>query len=134
MVRKTKKEYDKTYRDKHKQKRSEASKVYRTLEVKERLSAKAKQDRLNLKLEAFNAYGGRVCACCREDSVVFLTIDHINNDGNVHRKEIGGGSLIYRWLKQQNYPEGFQVLCRNCNWAKQFGVCPHQESVISTTI
>src|SRR5437763_1707125 len=29
-----------------------------------------------LKLEAFNAYGGAVCACCGEAALVFLTLDH----------------------------------------------------------
>ena len=32
----------------------------------------------------------------------------------------------YRWLKNHNYPEGFQVLCYNCNLPKGvYGVCPH---------
>jgi hypothetical protein len=34
---------------------------------------------------------------------------------------------MYRWLAKKNFPEGFQVLCANCNVAKsQNGVCPHQ--------
>ena len=31
------------------------------------------------------------------------------------------------WLKRNDYPPGFQVLCHNCNWAKHaLGRCPHQ--------
>lgn len=31
------------------------------------------------------------------------------------------------WLRRNNYPNGFQVLCHNCNMAKGFyGKCPHQ--------
>lgn len=29
------------------------------------------------------------CACCGDGHIEFLTIDHINGDGNKHRKEIG---------------------------------------------
>lgn len=76
--------------------------------------------------EVLGAYGGK-CTCCGEATFEFLTIDHINNDGAQHRKEVGESWAIYRWLKKQGYPDGFQVLCFNCNCAKQFsGQCPHQ--------
>jgi hypothetical protein len=49
-------------------------------------------------------------------------IRHINNDGAAHRKKINGhnhgGVDMGSWLKRNNYPEGFQVLCVNCNHAK----------------
>jgi len=35
---------------------------------------------------------------------------------------------MYRWLKKQGYPKGYQVLCFNCNFASAWGVCPHQET------
>jgi len=47
-----------------------------------------------------------------------LTIDHINNDGAKHRKEIGQ-SKIYIWLKTHKYPTGYQVLCMNCQFKKE---------------
>ena len=80
---------------------------------------------LKYKLAALEAYGGVRCACagCTETAEVFLTIDHINNDGAAHRRRVKGP--IFRWLKRHNYPPGFQVLCMNCNWAKRFGTCPH---------
>lgn len=82
-----------------------------------------------MKDAAFNAYGGYKCKCCGETEELFLTIDHINNDGAAHRRSICGynsGGVLYRWLKQNNYPEGFQVLCFNCNVAKhRNGYCPH---------
>jgi len=73
-------------------------------------------------------YGGYKCACCGETEPLFLTIDHINNDGNKHRKEISSGDGLYKWLKKHNYPEGFQVLCMNCNHGKRRngGICPHK--------
>ena len=72
-----------------------------------------------LKDLAFAAYGGYKCSCpkCPETNPAFMTMDHINDDGAKHRKELGGrgGSLLYRWLKKNNYPDGFRVLCMNCN-------------------
>lgn len=75
----------------------------------------------------YEKYGGYTCKCCGETEKAFLTIDHINGGGSKHRKEVGQ-SNIYRWLKQNNYPEGFQVLCMNCQWGKKnCGICPHQK-------
>jgi hypothetical protein len=65
------------------------------------------------KERAFDAYGGRFCSCCGETEMLFLTIDHVNGDGGKHRKELNG-KKIYAWLRQNNYPEGYQVLCFNC--------------------
>lgn len=82
--------------------------------------------RLRRKTQVLVAYGGVFCACCGEDDIRFLTIDHINGDGGEHRKEVLG-SKLYNWLKQNNFPPGFQVLCYNCNCAKRDGdKCPHQ--------
>jgi hypothetical protein len=81
-----------------------------------------------LREECLKAYGG-VCACCGEDHLQFLTIDHIDNDGAAHRKalKLHTGAQTYGWLKSNNWPEGFQVLCYNCNCAKgAYGQCPHE--------
>lgn len=60
---------------------------------------------------------GKYCNQCEEKREECLTIDHINNDGNTHRKELGGIN-IYPWLIRNNFPSGFQVLCWNCNLSK----------------
>ena len=70
------------------------------------------------------------CKCCGEKIIEFLSIDHIKGGGNKHRREMGlkngHGGNIYSWLIRNNFPEGFQVLCHNCNMAKGFyGNCPH---------
>jgi len=74
------------------------------------------------------AYGGR-CACCGENEVLFLEVDHINNDGRAHRKVIGRSAkaLVY-WLINHGFPDGFQLLCSNCNQGKKRngGTCPHK--------
>lgn len=72
-----------------------------------------------LKREVINAYGGPECFWCGEVDFVSLTIDHINNNGAQHRREIKA-KTIYRWLKRNNFPLGFQVLCCNCNHCKQY--------------
>lgn len=71
----------------------------------------------------FNKYG-KICNCCGEKERVFLSIDHIEDNGAQHRKTFGGS--IFRWLIHNNYPSGFQTLCFNCNWAKSHGGCPHK--------
>ena len=77
--------------------------------------------------EVFEAYGGYVCACCGETTREFLTIDHIHGGGSKHRKSLPGGHL-YTWLRANNFPSGFRVLCYNCNIARSrdCGVCPHE--------
>jgi hypothetical protein len=60
---------------------------------------------------------GRTCACC--GTADRPTIDHVNGDGREHREEIG--RKIYRWLVENDFPSGFQTLCRPCNISKRDG-------------
>ena len=80
--------------------------------------------------EVIDGYGGK-CACCGETRREFLTIDHIDGSGREHKREIGfSGLQFYRWLRRNNYPEGFQVLCFNCNCGKSnYSVCPHDKEI-----
>jgi hypothetical protein len=91
------------------------------------------KSREKLRSQVFAHYGNQ-CACCGLDDPRFLTVDHINNDGSQHRRDTGltSGIDFYRWLRKHNYPEGFQLLCYNCNCAKSRfgGVCPHQSDKI----
>jgi hypothetical protein len=87
--------------------------------------------RQKLKEKVFAAYGGFRCACCGETEHLFLSLDHINNDGCTMRKYGGHPSSAYQfynWLKQNNFPPDFEVLCMNCNHGKSRnnGVCPHK--------
>jgi hypothetical protein len=76
--------------------------------------------------------GQTACSCCSEKHDEFLSIDHINDDGADHRRMIGR-SALYRWLSNNDFPPGFQVLCMNCNFAKSLGSggCPHKKPVES---
>lgn len=82
--------------------------------------------------EAFAAYGGYRCVCCGETEPLFLSLDHIENDGGEFRKnELGvrtaAGVHTYRWLKRNGWPPAVQVLCMNCQHGKRMnkGTCPH---------
>jgi hypothetical protein len=69
------------------------------------------------KEQALDAYGGRVCVGCDETDFCCLSIDHIAQDGHLHREEQGGcGTAFYLWLKRNKYPDGFRVLCMNCQF------------------
>ena len=70
--------------------------------------------------ESIMAYGGYKCNWCGIDEPLVLALDHVNNDGKEHREKIKskGGAKLYKWLRDHGYPEGFQVLCMNCNHAK----------------
>jgi hypothetical protein len=132
----------KAYRKKHADYAREWRKKNR-----EKFRATQKRAQQSTRLEALQHYSKEVpkCACCGEQGIPFLTIDHINGDGAAHRREIGmaqgnveqverqkqkvsmGGNGFVYWLKKNNWPEGFQVLCANCNFAKRSGAeCPHQ--------
>jgi hypothetical protein len=85
--------------------------------------------RARLKLQTIAAYGG-ACECCGETAVAFLTIDHVNDDGSAHRRELKK-TTTYRWLKRHGYPkDGYRLLCFNCNCGRRVngGVCPHKEA------
>lgn len=91
-----------------------------------------------LRLAALEFYGnGKLaCVCCGENNTRFLTIDHVNNDGKQHRMKVKAGNLL-RWMKNHNFPKGFQTLCWNCNCGRALnkGICPHKEqkSIVITT-
>ncbi len=84
------------------------------------------EHREELKLDAMSYYsnGKPKCNICGFDDPRALVIDHINNNGAEHRKKIqsdrqGGGATTYLWLSKNKYPDGFQVLCANCNTIKE---------------
>ena len=77
------------------------------------------------------SHGVPSCVCCGEKHIEFLCIDHINGGGNTERRLVfgknTGGRRFYRWLQLNNFPDGYQVLCYNCNMGKEYhGGCPHK--------
>jgi len=73
------------------------------------------------------AYGGS-CTCCGEKIKEFLTLEHLEKDGQAHEKRLGSSWMIWRELKKLDWPkEKYTVLCMNCNWGKRYrSQCPHQ--------
>lgn len=74
-----------------------------------------------VKEQVLTHYGNGKCACviCGESRLACLSIDHINGNGYGHRKAVGNGSKLYRWLIKNNFPEGFRTLCMNCQFVKR---------------
>lgn len=78
---------------------------------------------------AHYSFGTMCCACCGEVNFEFLSIDHVDGKGNEHRKlmKAQGYTQLPLWLKAHGFPEGFRILCYNCNLARGFvGYCPHE--------
>jgi hypothetical protein len=75
-----------------------------------------------IRLIVFTHYcGGKPCCqCpgCRTTYIGFLQLDHVKGDGKSHCKKhkLGfGGNRTWTWVLKNGFPEGFQVLCANCN-------------------
>ena len=85
------------------------------------------QDRaLEKKLVVLDYYsnGELKCAHCGIDDLDVLTLDHIHGGGTQHRKL---NPHSYRWAINNDFPEGFQVLCFNCNWKKRIDSQPQTQ-------
>jgi len=90
-----------------------------------KVAAKKFRDKRNDQI--FEIYG-RACSCCGEAERVFLTIDHVNNDGGIERKFHGGNEQFRNWLVKQARLPQYQTLCWNCQWGRRIngGICPHE--------
>ena len=101
--------------------------------LKNRISSR--KHRKKVRDQVFKGYGGYKCVCCGETEPMFLTLDHINNDGAEFRtKHFGNrtsaGYHTYKWLIKNNFPDDVQVMCMNCQHGKLMnnGICPHQKT------
>ena len=77
------------------------------------------KDLYYLRLSVLSYYSGGTlqCALCPESRLAALQVDHIYGGGKKHKAQLGGadGTLFFRWLKQNNFPDGYRILCANCN-------------------
>lgn len=55
------------------------------------------------------------CSICGENRIATLDLDHINGGGNEDRKG-QQNHQFYMSLIKNNFPAGYRILCRNCNW------------------
>jgi len=114
------------YKDKVKQRESHRRWHFRN---REKVLIKQREYRKKIKERVLSHYGkgNPKCECCGEQIKEFLCIDHIGGGGTKHRNQIGKGYL-YFWLIKNNFPEGFRILCYNCNQAiSLYGKCPHKQ-------
>lgn len=105
---------------------------------RQKQAVKSRRRGASLREAVFSHYG-KACACCGENEPMFLSIDHVDNNGSEMRRNGvhgHGGSHFYYWLKSNGFPAGFQTLCMNCNSGKyrNGGICPHQAREGVTTI
>ena len=109
--------------------------------------AKRKERRDKIRLKVLQYYSKQhsksdipCCRCCGENShVAFLAIDHKAGkkemDSELKLVELGYSSLkrgtdLEDWIIKNNFPDDFQILCHNCNFAKghsKDNKCPHQK-------
>ena len=75
--------------------------------------------RFRMKTKLFNAYGGAKCKNCGITDMRVLDLDHLDNNGCQERKKLGGTEKLFFYLIKNNFPPGYQILCRNCNWIKR---------------
>lgn len=77
---------------------------------------------------------GNACSCCGIADSDILCVDHVSGGGQKHRLEISRGRTMsgashatYIWLLKNNLPDGFRILCHNCNNGSHLngGRCPH---------
>ena len=89
----------------------------------ERRKETVKKSYEKIRFKVLSHYGGNPPKCknCGFDDMNALTLDHIKNNGAEHRRQIGcrGGYSYYNWFVKNNFPDGYQVLCANCNQIKE---------------
>ena len=82
---------------------------------------RSKPNRRNKKLRVIEHYskGTMKCASCSFTDVRALTVDHVNNDGGAHRKQIKKQNF-YTWIILNGFPDGLQIPCMNCQFIKEY--------------
>jgi hypothetical protein len=113
-------EYDVKYYQSHKLSESQRGKEYR-LNHKKETSARIKKYVRQLANEVLTHYGDGKLACVRcgyAGEIAALSLDHMNGGGRKHRASLDT-TKWYHWLKEHDYPLGFQTLCNNCQFIKR---------------
>ena len=125
--------YKRAWQAKNREKKNERARDYREMqsrnaEWKLKQCENTKASNARRKKACFAHYGNK-CACCGESRIEFLSIDHINGGGTKFRQQNKGmaGVRMYGWLIKNDYPDGYRLLCHNCNQSMGYhGYCPHQ--------
>lgn len=71
----------------------------------------------------YGVEGKPQCVHCGYSDLRALCIDHIEDNGAEERRKLKdktfAGRNFYKYLISNNYPEGYQTLCANCNLIKE---------------
>jgi hypothetical protein len=114
-------EYQRNYAKANRARIAKRNASYRAADP-ERYKAVRAASNERLRAKVFAHYG-TACACPGCEATEHLTIDHVDGGGGDHRKTLTGddrgGLVLYRWLANNGFPEGFQTLCRSCNASKR---------------
>ena len=91
----------------------------------EKQNERTKEYQRKVKEIVYETYGNK-CACCGEVERLFLSIDHVNNDGSKEKSR--NPYSIYLKIIRLSFPKDYQLLCMNCNHGKSRnkGICPHK--------
>lgn len=100
-----------------------------------RINELSRARRLILKLQVLDLYGG-ACMCCGETNHKFLTMDHVQGDGALHRESVSQAEDRLKEMLSVRDDTRFQVLCWNCNCGRAYnaanrGICPHKGQVLT---
>ena len=105
------------WRQTHKNERNQSNKIW-YFNNKEHHNKMLYHTRETARLKTMRRYSPDLkCAKCGFSDTRALSFDHINGGGRKHRKEVGG--RIWYWLIKNNYPDGYQILCMNCQFIKR---------------
>lgn len=68
------------------------------------------------RVQLIQQLGGK-CGKCGESDPIVLDFDHINDDGAEHRRATRKRNVVFLVADPERQ---FQLLCKNCNWRKEY--------------
>lgn len=82
---------------------------------------RAYRDRIKRKIFSHYGNGQMRCNRCGFDDIRCLSVDHINGDGCIQRRDLSysSGSKFYTWIIKNGFPDNLQILCMNCQFIKR---------------
>ncbi len=95
-------------------------------DYKNRKKLQLRKYRLNLRKKVLSFYSPKLeCVSCGFNDERALVVDHVENNGMIHKKTINKSghvspAQVYADIIKNKYPLGYQVLCWNCNYIKEY--------------
>jgi hypothetical protein len=83
----------------------------------EKYNSQSRKAKIREKLKLFLMYGN-VCQICGFSDMRALSLDHVKDNGNEERRQLGERG-VYRRAKSEYRPDEYQILCMNCQFIKR---------------